>query len=129
MREKLVGLICVIAISFGIVLYKQTLIVAATPPESNKPWVLLVADLHEADDAHDSCADIIQAVRDVQARGVKTEELTPQSDSPLLRKYHVLTIPTVVIVGGDGQEKARFEGEDEKTLKALEKKLVELKGG
>ncbi len=129
MRGKVVGLICVIAISFGIIIYKQTLTAGASQPEPSKPWVLLVAELREADEAHDSCADIIRLVREAQARGIKTEELTPQSDSPLLSKYHVLIIPTVVIVGGDGQEKARFEGEDEKTVKALKEQLSKLKEG
>lgn len=88
--------------------------------------VLLVADLREAGESNDGCAVIIRMVRDVAAHGVRVQEITPDSASPLLKTYRVVAIPTVVILRADGREEARFVGEGDATIKALRAKLATL---
>ena len=92
------------------------------------PAVILVADLREADDPHDPCADIIRAVREVSKRGIRVAELSPDSQSDLLRRYRVLTVPTVLLLDNAGNEIGRFEGEDATTVKAIQTRLSVLAG-
>ena len=42
---------------------------------NSPPAVVLVADLREADDPHDRCAEIIRAVREASKRGIHVAEL------------------------------------------------------
>ena len=90
------------------------------------PRVLLVAELSEADATGDSCAEIIHLVRSARDRGIAVQELEPDSKSDLLTRYHVLTIPTVLIMGGDGKIVSRFEGEGRDTVRALRAGLEQL---
>ncbi len=90
------------------------------------PAVILVADLREADDPHDPCADIIRAVREVSKRGIRVAELSPDSQSDLLHRYRVLTVPTVLVLDSAGNEIGRFEGEDVTTVKAIQTRLSAL---
>lgn len=101
---------------------------ATSAPVSGTPAVLLVADLREADDPNDPCADIIRAVREASRRGIRVAELRPDSNSDLLRRYHVLTVPTVLLLDGSGKEIGRFEGEDSTTVKAVQTRLSALAG-
>ncbi len=96
---------------------------------SRTPAVVLVADLREANDTADACAVIIHAVREASKRGVDVEELTPDSNADLLRRYHVLTIPAVLLFDKRGKEVDRFEGEDDATVKAIQMRLAALSGG
>ncbi len=111
----------VIALAMVAVAYKQTATAAGAAPS-----VLLVADLREAGEGNDGCAVIIRSVRDAAAHGVHVQELTPDSASPLLKTYRIVTIPTVVILGADGHEQARFVGENGATIKLLQAKLATL---
>lgn len=92
------------------------------------PTVILVADLREADDPNDRCADIIRAVREASKRGVHVAELPANSHSDLLRRYRVLTVPTVLLLDGSGKEIDRFEGEDSTTVKSVQMRLAALPG-
>jgi len=92
------------------------------------PAVVLVADLREADDPHDRCADIIRAVREASKRGVHVAELTPDSKSDLLKNHHILTFPTVLLLDASGKEVERFEGEDIATVSAIQTRLAALGG-
>jgi hypothetical protein len=76
---------------------------------NGSPAVILVADFSEANDPNDRCADIIRAVREASKRGINVAELPPDSNSDLLRRYHVLTVPTVLLLAGRGRttEKSR----------------------
>ena len=92
-------------------------------PAQNSPAVILVADLREADDPDDPCANIIHAVREVSKRGIPVAELSPNSKSDLLRRYRVLTVPTVLLLDTAGNEIGRFEGEDAATVRAVQTRL------
>ncbi len=94
--------------------------------ESSSPSVILVADLREADSPNDTCARIIQAVREARNKGVRVAELMPNSDSSLLKKHTVVVAPTVLILGKEGQELNRFEGESLATLDAIRAALNQL---
>ena len=126
MKAKWIGLIAVAAIAVVIIASKarvgQETLTAAVPPR-----VLLVADLSEADEEGDACAQIIQAVRIVRKRGVSVQEFNPDSKSPLIARYRVLTIPTVLILDEKGEVVSRYEGEDRQTLTALHSSLEQLK--
>lgn len=97
--------------------------------EADRPAILLVADLSEANEANDVCAGIIHAVRDAAQRGISVKEVTPDSDSQFLKRYHILTAPTVVILDHKGNEEARFEGESKDTLAAILARLAALERG
>ena len=101
---------------------------AESPTVVDTPAVILIADLREADDPTDRCAVIIHAVREASKRGVKVAELTPNSNPDLLGRYHVLTIPTVLLLDRSGNEIGRFEGEDASTVTAIETRLSALAG-
>ena len=54
------------------------------------------------------------------------QELEPDSKSDLLTRDRVLTIPTVLIMGGNGEVISRFEGEGRDTVKAVRAGLEHL---
>ncbi len=100
----------------------------SSAPVSGSPSVILVADLNEANDPRDNCAAIIHAVREASKRGVHTVEFSPDSNSDLLRRYRVLTVPTVLVLDATGKETTRFEGENAATVKAVQSHLSALAG-
>ena len=53
-------------------------------------------------------------------------EIAPNSNSDLLRRYHVLNVPTVLLLDKTGKEITRFEGEDAATVKAVQNRLAAL---
>ncbi len=127
MKGRWIGLAGVLLVGVAIVTYKQ--VASDTAPleaVSGTPSVLLVANLNEAGEADDGCAQIISAVRAAGQRGVKVAELMPNSSSELLAQYRVVTAPTVVIIDKDGRQAARYEGEDRETVQAIEAKLATL---
>lgn len=101
---------------------------AISPALNSPPTVILVADLSEANDPNDLCATIIRAVREASRRGIPVAELSPDSKSDLLRRYRVLTVPTVLFLDKSGNEIGRFEGEDASTVKAVQTRLSALAG-
>lgn len=98
------------------------------PSSKGFPSVILVADPSEANDSDDGCAVMFRAVRQAARRGVAVTELAPNSNSDMLRKYHVLTVPTVLVLDNAGKEVSRFEGEDAATVKAVQTRLAALSG-
>ncbi len=127
MKVRWPGLVLVAILLVGILLLKsRTRQSAPSQTVKGTPAVLLVADLSEANDKNDRCAEIIQAVRETSKRGVRVEELSPDSKSDLLHRYHVLTVPTVLLLDETGKEIGRFEGEDAATLKAIKTRLAAL---
>lgn len=127
MKVKWIGLLAVLLVAGTIVGYKAHM---ATHPRvvgrSVPPRVLMVADLSEADSAGDACAEIIHLVRAARDRGIAVEELEPGSKSDLLARYHVFTIPTVLILDRTGGVLSRFEGEGRETVAAVRAGLQQL---
>ena len=126
MKTRVYGLIAVVLIAVGILAYKANL-TQQTQSTTAHPRVLLIADFHEADSDGDACAEIIHSVRAAQARGIAVQELSPDSKSNLLTRYHVLTIPTVLILDHNEQVLARFEGEGPDTVAAVRNQMQQLK--
>ncbi len=126
MKTRVFGLIAVMLIVVGILAYKANR-TQQTQNTTAHPHVLLVADLHEAGSGGDACAEIIHSVRAAQARGIVVQELSPDSKSNLLARYHVLTIPTVLILNRDGQVVSRFGGESQNTVADVRSVMRELK--
>ena len=126
MKAKWIGLLTVAVIAV-VIIASKTRVGQETPTAAAPPRVLLVADLSEADEEGDACAEIIQAVRAVRKRGVSVQEFNPDSESPLIARYRILTIPTVLILDEKGEVASRYVGEDRQTLKALRARLEELK--
>ena len=125
MRVKWPGIVGVVLVVISIAAYKVHTKHATVAGADGLPRVLLVADLSEADSA-DACAEIIQSVRAARDRGVQVQELSPDSKSEMLRRYRVLTIPTVLILDQRGQVVLRFEGEDRQTVVAVRTQLAQL---
>jgi hypothetical protein len=44
----------------------------------------------------------------------------------LLKEYHVVSAPTVILIDKDGREMARLVGESEDTVRSVEEKLAML---
>lgn len=99
---------------------------AAASRVNADPSVILVADLREANEPGDNCAEIIRLVRDAEKSGIRVSELLPSSASPVLRQYRVTVAPTVLILGEDGREVDRFEGEDSSTVQAIRARLQQM---
>ncbi len=87
-----------------------------------------MADLSEAEEKC-ACGEIIRAVRAAQHKGVTTQEFSPDSKSELLKRYRILTAPTVLFLDAKGKEIARYEGEDEKTVEAIRSQLKRMTEG
>lgn len=129
MKVRWPGLILVIVLVVGLLLLKHhTRPLTAISSVDPVPSVILVADFREADEESDRCAEIIRAVRQTSKRGVRVSEVSPDSKSDLLRRYHLLTVPTVLLLDNNGKEIGRFEGEDATTLEALNARLAALPG-
>lgn len=90
--------------------------------------IVLFADPREAD-APCGCGDIIRAVRTAAAQGVSVREVAPGTAPELAQRYRVLVMPTVLVLGPRGEERARFEGESSATIEALRARLRALPGG
>ncbi len=124
---KRVALVAVILTVAAVIAYKQ---LRPGPSQSvvhggSGPKVVLVADLSEAEEKC-ACGEIIRAVRAAQKKGIEIQELTPDSKSEVLRRYRVLTAPTVLFLDADGKDIARYEGEDEKTVAEVKSHLDRL---
>lgn len=125
-RSQWIGVMAVALAATAIVAYKARVQHPAVAASSNLPRVLLVADLSEANKEGDRCAEIIQAVRRARARGITVQELNPDSNSPLLSRYRVLTAPTVIILDPQGEVVSRHEGEAPQTVAAIRTRLEQL---
>lgn len=129
MKVRWPGLILIALLVADILLVKsRTRRKDAPAAFTDAPAIVLVADLREADEKNDRCAEIIRAVRETSKRGVKVAELRPDSNSDLIQRYRVLTVPTVLLLDKSGKEIARFEGEDATTVKAVEQRLAAANG-
>lgn len=130
MKIRWLGVVMVLLAVLGVLVTKQrTHRVSQAPAASvERPSVLLVADLREADQTGDACAEIIRAVREANKRGIRVQELMPGSSSELVRRYRILTVPTVIVLSDDGGELARFEGENQQTVVAVRTRLAALSG-
>lgn len=127
MKVKWIGLVAVALIAGAIIGYKaQRSSVTQAASSAAPPRVVLVADMSEANVPGDSCAEIIHLVQAAHNRGIAVKELEAGSKSDLLTRYHVLVIPTVLILDRHGKEVARYEGEGQETIKALRSKLKQL---
>lgn len=127
MRVRWPGLALVLVLVIGIVFLKsRTRQNAAPATVKGTPSVILVADPSEANDSDDGCAVMFRAVRQAAKRGVAVAEVAPNSNSDLLRRHRVLTVPTVLLLDKTGREITRFEGEDAATVRAVQDRLASL---
>lgn len=131
-----VRVIALVAVMLGvaaIIVYKRAPVQTVAPSTTSasadsKASVVLVANLQEADEKC-ACGDIIRAVRAAQKKGIQTQEFNPDSKSELLKRYRILTAPTVLFLDAHGKEIARYEGEDENTVEAIRSHLKRLTEG
>ena len=127
MKVRWPGVALVAILVIGTLLLKSWTRNAVAPATvKGIPSVILIADPSEANDSDDGCAVMFRAVRQAAKRGVAVEELAPNSNSDLLRQYHVLTVPTLLVLDNAGKEIRRFEGEDAATIKAAQTRLAAL---
>lgn len=128
MKLKYIGLTAIVLIAAGIIGYKMHLSKQGQlANQSATPRVLLVANLAEANEEGDACAEMIHLVRATHDRGIVVQELDASSKSPLLARYHVLIIPTVLIFDRNGKEISRLEGESGDVVQKLRIALAQLK--
>lgn len=126
MKKNTLYVIIVVVLAAGLVIFKQRTAPKSTNQEVSLPAVVLIADLREADSPKDTCAQIIQVVREARSRGVRVAELMPNSDSALLKNHRVVVAPTVLVLDRDGRELSRFEGESIATLEAIRTRLNQI---
>ena len=128
MKRNLLLVLSVLVVAAGLIVVKRRVkesdAVAHVSPD---PTVILVADLSEANEPHDNCAEIIRAVREAETAGIRVSELMPGQASSLLREHQIVVAPTVLILGKDGRELNRFEGEQTSTVIAIRNRLQELR--
>jgi len=128
MQAKYIGLGAVVIAAAAIISYKTYLPkTAPTASHEKMPRVLLVANLAEANETGDACADMIRLVRAAHDRGIAVQEVDAGSKSPLISKYHVLTSPTVLIFDRHGKEVLRLQGEGGDVVRELRTRLAQLK--
>ncbi len=126
MKPRTLALIAVIGTALAIVAFKQTRPLPATSASKSglgqNGSVLLVANLSEADEKC-SCGEIIRAIRAAQKNGILAQEFNPDSKSEVLKRYRILTAPTVLFLDASGNEVSRYEGEDRGTVEAIRSHL------
>ncbi len=127
MKPNWLGLAAVALAASAIIGYKTLALPEAQAANAVQPRVVLLAEPSEADSAGDSCAEIIHLVRSARDRGIAVQELAPDSKSDLLARYHLLVVPTVLILDQNGREVSRYEGEGRGTVKAIRASLEQLK--
>jgi hypothetical protein len=132
MKARWAGVVLVAIAALGIVGYKQHRLrtasgQAAQGLSSDKPEIVLVVDPRDAG-SKDNCAEIILLVRAATARGVVVRELSPDSESPLLKRYRVLSVPTVLILDPDGNVISRYEEEENSTVQKIRDRLASFSG-
>lgn len=130
MKTRWIGITFVILVVAGIIAFKlhtapQAQVQTAQAVSTTKPQVILVANLREANDKADNCSIIIHLVRAAGKRGIPIRELSPGSPSPLIKQYHVLTIPTLLVLH-HGRVVSRFEGESLSTVQKIRTRLAKL---
>jgi hypothetical protein len=91
-------------------------------PKASQPMLILFADLREADSSC-GCGEVIRAVREAAKKGVALQEMEPGPTDPVATRYALKTSPTVLVLGPDGTEQARFEGEGPDTIQGLRSQL------
>jgi len=129
MRVRWPGVILVALLVVGTFLVKSRIRQHSAPSTVKAtPSVILVADPSEANDSSDGCAVMFHAMRLAAKRGIVVAEVAPNSSSDLLHRYHVLTVPTVLLLDETGKEMTHFEGEDAATVKAVQNRLATLSG-
>ncbi len=104
---------------------------SAGPSASSRagmPRVVLVAELDSAEEGC-GCGSVIRAVRSTSARGINALEIDPRTDQDPARRYRAVVSPTVILMGADGEEVERFEGESAESLQRLEARLSQLESG
>ncbi len=127
MKTNWIGLGAMALAATAIIAYKTLALPEAQAANVPQPRVVLLAEPSEADSAGDSCAEIIHLVRSARDRGIAVQELAPDSRSDLLARYHLLVVPTVLILDQNGLEVSRYEGEGRNTVKAVRAGLERLK--
>lgn len=127
MKIQWFGLGAVALAASAIIAYKTQVLPQAQAANEAPPRVVLLAYPSEADFAGDSCAEIIHLVRATRGRGIAVQELSPDSKSDVFARYHLLIVPTVLILDLNGQEVSRYEGEGRNTVKALRTSLEQLR--
>lgn len=125
MRVKWSAIVLVALVAVAIVTYKANKKHQSIAIAEGMPRIVLVADFSEAYTA-DACAEIIRSVRSAHDRGIRVAELSPDNKSEMLRRYNVLTVPTVLILDDTGRVISRFEGEDQPTVAAVRNQLAKL---
>ncbi|HJW72582.1 MAG TPA: hypothetical protein VJ486_06960 [Geothrix sp.] len=96
-------------------------------PMASQPMLILFADLREADSSC-GCGEVIRIVREAAKHRVGLHEMEPGSTDEMVKRYGLTTSPTVLVLGPDGKEQARFEGEGPDTIQGLRSQLQELAG-
>jgi catechol 2,3-dioxygenase-like lactoylglutathione lyase family enzyme len=94
------------------------------PASTDRPSVVLVADMREAD-TECGCGQIIRRVQAAKAHGVVVKEVAPD-DTEAGRRYGVTVVPTVVFLDPKGHVIARREGESSETMAAVAADLARL---
>ncbi len=130
MKTRWIGILFVVAVVAGIIAFKfhskpAPPVQTAQAVSSAKPEVILVANLREANDKGDNCSIIIHLVRAAGKRGIPIRELSPGSPSPLIKQYHVLTIPTLLVLH-HGRVISRYAGESRSTVQKIRTRLAKL---
>jgi len=129
-KTRWIGILFVVIVVAGIIAWKlhsQPLAAAQTAQagSSATPQVILVANLREANDKSDNCSTIIHMVHVAGKHGIAIRELSPGSPSPLIKRYHVLTIPTLLVLHR-GRVVSRYEGESQSTVQKIRTRLAKL---
>lgn len=96
-------------------------------PKAGQTTLILFADLREADSSC-GCGEVIRMVREAARKGVSIHELEPRSADALVQRHRLTSSPTVLLLGPDGREQARFTGEGADTLQGLRARLQGLPG-
>jgi hypothetical protein len=84
--------------------------------------VVMVSEPSDAASAA-TCGKIVRAVRSAVQRGIRVQDLTPDSKSDLIARYRVFKTPTVLFLEQNGNVRARYEGEGTDTLAAIQSEL------
>ena len=125
-KLKLTGSIVVLLLAGSVVAWREARRDVSPAPRSTRtPQVVMFVDLGESEEAG-GCGTIIHDVREAARRGIATEEIDARESGPQAEHYKLLIAPAVLILDASGHETRRFEGEAQKTVKAIRDELARL---
>ena len=128
LRTKIAVVVVVVLAAVAVIWAKPATEPPAAPVQAESPTqvtVVLAADPREAGSSC-GCGQIIALARGAGEKGAMMLEFDPRDRPEEAKRLGVRVSPTVLVLGTDGSEEQRFEGESPEVVENLRKAIEAL---